>query len=204
MKKSVIIGALAASTMLAGAANAATLDDVKARGELNCGVNVGLTGFGMADANGTWVGFDVDLCRAVAAAVLGDPTKVKFVPTTGETRFTALSSGEIDLLVRNSTWTFSRDNDHQLDFVVQVLGARRIGQFRPALLHRMGGFQEIERRLAVDLVPHFGGMGGIVAPDAKNPADGKPFGPADHRQRHHGWRREQIFAHVNGDATSIT
>ncbi|MBJ2153589.1 amino acid ABC transporter substrate-binding protein [Paracoccus sp. IB05] len=117
MKKSAIIGALAASTMLAGAASAATLDDVKARGELNCGVNVGLTGFGMADANGTWVGFDVDLCRAVAAAVLGDPTKVKFVPTTGETRFTALASGEVDLLVRNSTATFTRDVDLKFDFV---------------------------------------------------------------------------------------
>ncbi|MBE2276286.1 MAG: amino acid ABC transporter substrate-binding protein [Rhodobacteraceae bacterium] len=117
MKKSVFLGALAASTVLAGAAMAATLDDVKARGEMICGVNTGLTGFGMADASGTWVGFDVDLCRAVAAAVLGDPTKVKFVPTTGETRFTALSSGEVDVLVRNSTATFTRDVDLKLDFV---------------------------------------------------------------------------------------
>ena len=117
MKKSVILGALATSTLIAGAASAATLDDVKARGELICGVNVGLTGFGMPDANGNWVGFDVDLCRAVAAAVLGDGTKVKFVPTTGETRFTALASGEVDLLVRNSTATFSRDVDLKLDFV---------------------------------------------------------------------------------------
>ncbi len=117
MKKSVFLGALAASTVLAGAAMATTLEDVKARGEMICGVNTGLTGFGMADASGTWVGFDVDLCRAVAAAVLGDPTKVKFVPTTGETRFTALSSGEVDLLVRNSTATFTRDVDLKLDFV---------------------------------------------------------------------------------------
>ena len=93
-----------------------TLEDVKARGELICGSNTGLTGFGMPDANGTWVGFDVDLCRAVAAAVLGDPTKVKFVPTTGETRFTALASGEVDLLIRNSTATFSRDVDLKFDF----------------------------------------------------------------------------------------
>ena len=117
MKKSVFLGALAASTVLAGAAFAGTLDDVKARGELICGSNVGLTGFGAPDANGEWKGFDVDLCRAVAAAVLGDATKVKFVPTTGETRFTALASGEVDLLVRNSTATYSRDVDLKLDFV---------------------------------------------------------------------------------------
>ncbi len=117
MNKSVFLGALAATTVLAGAAFAGTLDDVKARGELICGSNTGLTGFGAPDANGEWKGFDVDLCRAVAAAVLGDPTKVKFVPTTGETRFTALASGEVDLLVRNSTWTYSRDNDLKLDFV---------------------------------------------------------------------------------------
>ena len=117
MKKSVLFGAFAASTILASAAMAATLDDIKARGELICGSNVGLTGFGAPDANGNWVGFDVDLCRAVAAAVLGDPTKIKFVPTTGETRFTALASGEIDLLVRNSTATFARDVDLKLDFV---------------------------------------------------------------------------------------
>ncbi len=117
MKKSVFLGTLAASALVAGFASAGTLDDVKARGELICGSNTGLTGFGAPDASGNWTGFDVDLCRAVAAAVLGDATKVKFVPTTGETRFTALASGEVDLLVRNSTWTFSRDNDLKLDFV---------------------------------------------------------------------------------------
>ncbi len=117
MKKSVFLGAVAAAALSAGVASAATLDDVKARGELLCGSNTGLTGFGAPDANGNWVGFDVSLCRAVAAAVLGDPAKVKFVPTTGETRFTALASGEVDLLVRNSTWTFSRDTDLKLDFV---------------------------------------------------------------------------------------
>jgi general L-amino acid transport system substrate-binding protein len=117
MKKSVFLGTLAATTMIAGVAAAGTLDDVKARGELICGSNTGLTGFGAPDANGNWVGFDVALCRAVAAAVLGDQNKVKFVPTTGETRFTALASGEVDLLVRNSTWTYSRDSDLKLDFV---------------------------------------------------------------------------------------
>jgi general L-amino acid transport system substrate-binding protein len=117
MKKSVFFGAFAATTLVAGLAGAATLDDVKARGELICGSNTGLTGFGAPDASGNWAGFDVDLCRAVAAAVLGDASKVKFVPTTGETRFTALQSGEVDLLVRNSTWTYSRDGELALDFV---------------------------------------------------------------------------------------
>ena len=117
MKKTVFLGTLAASALVAGFASAGTLDDVKARGELICGSNTGLTGFGAPDASGNWSGFDVDLCRAVAAVVLGDATKVKFVPTTGETRFTSLASGEVDLLVRNSTWTYSRDNDLKLDFV---------------------------------------------------------------------------------------
>ncbi len=117
MKKSVLFGTLAAAALLAGAASATTLDDVKARGVLNCGSNTGLTGFGAPDANGNYQGFDVDLCKAVAAAVLGDQSKVKYIPTTGETRFTALASGEVDLLVRNSTWTFSRDTDLKFDFV---------------------------------------------------------------------------------------
>jgi general L-amino acid transport system substrate-binding protein len=117
MKKSVFLGTLAATTMLTGAAFAGTLDDVKARGELICGSNVALTGFGAPDAAGNYVGFDVDLCKALAAAVLGDATKVKYVPTTGETRFTALASGEVDVLIRNSTWTYSRDTDLKFDFV---------------------------------------------------------------------------------------
>lgn len=117
MKKSVFFGALAATTVLTGAAFAGTLDDIKARGELICGSNVALTGFGAPDAAGNYVGFDVDLCKALAAAVLGDATKVKYVPTTGETRFTALASGEVDVLIRNSTWTFSRDTDLKFDFV---------------------------------------------------------------------------------------
>ena len=117
MKKSVLFGTLTAAALMAGAAGATTLDDVKARGELNCGVNTGLTGFGAPDASNTWTGFDVDLCRAVAAAVLGDGNKVKFVPTTSEIRFTALASGEVDVLIRNSTWTFSRDTDLKFDFV---------------------------------------------------------------------------------------
>ena len=117
MKNTVILGALSVVALSAGMASADTLADVKARGELNCGVNVGLTGFGAPDANGNYQGFDVALCKAVAAAVLGDASKVKYLPTTGETRFTALASGEVDVLIRNSTWTFSRDTDLKFDFV---------------------------------------------------------------------------------------
>ncbi len=117
MKNKVFLGTLAAAALTAGFASAGTLDDVKARGFLNCGSNTGLTGFGAPDDKGEWHGFDVDVCKAVAAAIFGDQTKVQFVPLTGETRFTALASGEVDLLVRNSTWTFSRDNDLKLDFV---------------------------------------------------------------------------------------
>ncbi|MDH5528847.1 MAG: amino acid ABC transporter substrate-binding protein [Paracoccaceae bacterium] len=117
MIKQLFFGSLAATGMMAGFASAATLDDVKARGELNCGVTTGLVGFAAPDANGQWAGFDVDYCRALAAAVLGDGSKVKFVPTTGQTRFTALSSGEVDVLARNTTWTYSRDTDLKLTFV---------------------------------------------------------------------------------------
>jgi len=117
MKNSVFLGALTVAGLAAGAAAAGTLDDVKARGKLNCGVTTGLVGFAAPDANGEWGGFDVGVCRAVAAAVLGDPTAVEFVPTTGKTRFTALASGEIDMLARNTTWTFSRDVDLKFEFV---------------------------------------------------------------------------------------
>ena len=117
MKTSVFLGALTAASLVAGAVAAATVDDVKARGKLNCGVTTGLVGFAAPDANGNWEGFDVDVCRAVAAAVLGDPQAVEFVPTTGKTRFTALASGEIDVLARNTTWTFSRDVDLKFTFV---------------------------------------------------------------------------------------
>jgi len=117
MRQSVFLGALTVASLAAGAAAAATLDDVKARGKLNCGTNTGLVGFAAPDANGEWQGFDVAVCRAVAAAVLGDQSAVEFVPTTGKTRFTALASGEIDVLARNTTWTFSRDVDLKFTFV---------------------------------------------------------------------------------------
>nr|WP_170539371.1 amino acid ABC transporter substrate-binding protein [Ruegeria arenilitoris] len=117
MKKSVILGAATIAGLAAGAAAAGTMDDVKARGKLNCGVTTGLVGFAAPDANGEWQGFDVAVCRAVAAAVLGDANAVEFVPTTGKTRFTALASGEVDMLARNTTWTFSRDVDLKFEFV---------------------------------------------------------------------------------------
>ena len=117
MNKSVFFGALTVAGLAAGASAAATLDDVKARGTLNCGVSTGLVGFAAPDADGEWEGFDVAVCRAVATAVLGDPNAVEFVPTTGKTRFTALASGEIDMLARNTTWTFSRDVDLKFTFV---------------------------------------------------------------------------------------
>jgi general L-amino acid transport system substrate-binding protein len=117
MKKSVFLGALAMAGLTAGVVAAGTVDDVKARGKLNCGVTTGLVGFAAPDANGEWQGFDVAVCRAVAAAVLGDGSAVEFVPTTGKTRFTALASGEIDMLARNTTWTYSRDVDLKFTFV---------------------------------------------------------------------------------------
>ena len=117
MKKSLFLGTLTVAAMAAGIASATTLEDVQARGTLNCGVSTGVNGFGAPDANGVWQGFDVAVCRAVAAAVLNDPLAVNFVPTTGQTRFTALASGEIDMLARNTTWTFSRDVDLGFTFV---------------------------------------------------------------------------------------
>ncbi len=111
--------AIAAGAILAfgaTAASAGTLDQVKQRGSLACGSNSGLTGFGIPDDKGQWTGLDVDFCRAVAAAVLNDPTKVKFIPLTAKDRFTALQSGEVDVLARNGTWTLSREADLGLLF----------------------------------------------------------------------------------------
>ncbi len=92
-----------------GSAHAGTLENVRQKGSVSCGVNVGLGGFSMPDSKGVWKGLDVDACRAVAAAVLGDAEKVRYVPTTGTSRFAALQSGEIDILARNTTFTFVRD-----------------------------------------------------------------------------------------------
>jgi general L-amino acid transport system substrate-binding protein len=97
-------------------ADSATLKAVKDRGMLNCGANGQLAGFGIPDPQGNWTGFDVDFCRALAAAIFNDPTKVKFVPLTAANRFTALQSGEIDVLSRNTTWTMERDTTLGVDF----------------------------------------------------------------------------------------
>ena len=93
-----------------------TFDAVKARGQVNCGVNTGLYGFAAPDDKGVWRGIDVDVCRAVAAALFGNATKVRFVPLTAQQRFTALQSGEIDLLARNTTWTSQRDIELGINF----------------------------------------------------------------------------------------
>jgi general L-amino acid transport system substrate-binding protein len=98
------------------AAQTKTLDTVKQRGSLSCGVNIGLAGFSQPDDKGNWTGLDVDYCKAIAAAVFGDATKVKYVPTTAKERFTALQSGEIDVLIRNTTWTTARDSSLGLIF----------------------------------------------------------------------------------------
>ena len=104
-----MILALLLSVLSTTSVMAETLETVKSRGLLNCGANGQLPGFGIPDAQGSWTGFDVDYCRAIAAAIFNDPTKVKFVPLTAKDRFTALQSGDVDVLVRNTTWTSSRD-----------------------------------------------------------------------------------------------
>src|ERR1700730_13460984 len=96
-------------TVFAGAANAAMLDTIKQRGSLNCGANGQLPGFGLPDAQGHWTGLDVDLCRAISAASFKHATKVKFIPLTAKDRFTALQTGDVDVLIRNTTWTLLRD-----------------------------------------------------------------------------------------------
>ncbi len=102
---------------ITGLSHAGTLDDVRARGHLQCGINTGLAGFAFTDDKGNWRGFDVALCDAVAAAVFGDASKVKYTTLTGKTRFEALKAGEIDILSRNTTWTYSRDVDLKLTFM---------------------------------------------------------------------------------------
>ena len=121
MSPRTIAGTLALAAALAAVAwlpgQAATLDNVQAAGRLRCGINPGLQGFAYTDDRGRWSGFETAYCRALAAAVLGDPEKVSYVTLTGKTRFPALASGEVDILSRNTTWTFSRDVDLGFTFV---------------------------------------------------------------------------------------
>ncbi len=111
----VILG-MASLGVSAGASSAATLDDVKAKGFVQCGVSQGLPGFSNTNDAGDWTGIDVDVCRAVAAAVFGDASAVKYTPLSAKERFTALQSGEVDVLSRNTTWTMSRDTSLGLNF----------------------------------------------------------------------------------------
>ena len=110
-------GVVAAGIGITAAAQAQTLAQVKQRGTLNCGVDTGAPGFAVKDDKGKWVGLDVDFCRAIASAVIGDPEKVNYVPLTAKVRFTALQSGEIDVLIRDSTLTFTRGTELKLDLV---------------------------------------------------------------------------------------
>lgn len=114
MIASVVVGL--AAGFAATAVSAATLDQIKQKGFVQCGANTGLAGFGVPDDKGNWTGLDVDLCRALAAAVFDDPNKVKFIPLSAKDRFTALQSGEADVLIRNTTWTMSRDTSLGLNF----------------------------------------------------------------------------------------
>lgn len=118
LKKTKLWLACASTTlMLSAYANAdTTLQAVQKKGYVQCGVNIGLPGFSYPDKSGHWKGIDVDVCRAVAAAVLGDANKVKFTPLSAKERLTALQSGEIDLLSRNTTWTYTRDSSLGVNF----------------------------------------------------------------------------------------
>jgi general L-amino acid transport system substrate-binding protein len=119
MKKRLLVStlpALALSLAFGAAQAGETLDAVKGKGFVQCGVSTGLPGFSVADDKGNWGGLDVDVCKAVAAAVFGDASKVKFSPLTAKERFTALQSGEIDVLSRNTTWTLTRDSNLGLNF----------------------------------------------------------------------------------------
>jgi general L-amino acid transport system substrate-binding protein len=120
MRQLKVLGTAAALVLAASTASipawAQTLDTVKKRGTLHCGVNVGLAGFSAPDDKGNWTGLDVDFCKAIAVAVLGDDKKIKYVPTTAKERFEALKSGEVDILARNTTWSMSRDTKLSMMF----------------------------------------------------------------------------------------
>lgn len=116
-RAAVAVGVAFAATIACAAVSSPTLEEVRARGSLVCGVNEGLPGFSYVNERGAWSGFDVDFCRAVAAAIFGDPNKVRLTPLSAEARFEALRDGKIDLLSRNSTWTMGRETEYGLTFV---------------------------------------------------------------------------------------
>ena len=117
MKTTLLTAAVTCAALATSAAHAGTLDDIKKRGELRCGVTQALAGFSVADDKGRWTGLDVDYCRALASAIFHDPEKITFRPTSSKERFTVLQSGEIDVLARVTTWTTSRDVDMPFDFI---------------------------------------------------------------------------------------
>ncbi|MBM3368426.1 MAG: amino acid ABC transporter substrate-binding protein, partial [Betaproteobacteria bacterium] len=117
MKRLIPIAASAALLCSGAAFAQGTLEAVQKKGFVQCGVNTGLAGFSQPDSKGVWKGLDVDVCRAIAAAVFGDSNKVRYTPLTAQQRFTALQSGEVDLLARNTTWTVTRDTSLGLNFV---------------------------------------------------------------------------------------
>jgi general L-amino acid transport system substrate-binding protein len=116
MMRKLALGAALFAAFTGAAYAGKTLDTIKQRGELVCGVNTNLAGFSSADSQGNWTGLDVDICKAIAASILGDAKKVKYVPLNASQRFTALQSGEVDLLSRNTTWTLTRDASLGLEF----------------------------------------------------------------------------------------
>ena len=118
MRSTIVAAAagLAAVMLVNGASAGPVLDAAKARGQLACGVGTGTAGYMLADSQGKWRGLSVDICRAVAAAIFGDADKVKYQPLTSQQRFTAIQSGEVDMLVGNATWTLTRDTALGLDF----------------------------------------------------------------------------------------
>jgi len=115
-KHTILLAAAAALGLTVGAAQAATLEDVQAKGYLQCGVTEGVAGFSAPDASNNWSGLEVDFCRAMAAAIFNDPDAVRYTPLTSQERFTALSAGEIDVLSRTTTWTMSRDTQLGITF----------------------------------------------------------------------------------------
>ncbi|MGB5444714.1 MAG: amino acid ABC transporter substrate-binding protein [Psychromonas sp.] len=116
MKMTKIALLLGAAALVPNLASASTLQEVVKKGELSCGISTGIPGFSATDSKGVWKGLDVDFCKSVAAAVLGDAAKVKYIPLTAKERFTALQSGEIDVLARSTTWTATRDTSLGLNF----------------------------------------------------------------------------------------
>jgi general L-amino acid transport system substrate-binding protein len=138
-----LAGAAAAIMAFAAPAGAQTLDAVKQRGALLCGSHMGLPGFGVPDAQGAWRGLDVDFCRAIAAAVLGDSTKVRFIPLSSKDRFTALQSKEVDILSRNATYTLSRDTQLGLNWA--------------AITYFDGQGFMVKKSLGIDTVKKLGG-----------------------------------------------